>query len=122
MNTAEAMKIIQTLAFGVHPYTHETLPQESPYRDIKTVFALNAAIEALKIVKRIETRRSNAPQNSRKAWLPKEERKLVKVFESGATAKKIAEQLQRSEGGIRARLVKLGLIEYDKDDKIYIRK
>ena len=47
MKIAEAIKIIQTLALGVNPHTGKTLPDESPYRDIKTVIALNTAMEAL---------------------------------------------------------------------------
>ncbi len=44
-------------------------------------------------------------------WSTEEEQELVKLFNEGKTQKEIAQIMERKLGGIRARLVKLGLIE-----------
>lgn len=44
-------------------------------------------------------------------WTPAEERLLRVAFQEGQTIKEIAAILQRKAGGIRSRLVKLGLVE-----------
>jgi len=51
------------------------------------------------------------PNNSHSKWTTEEEDLLTKNFNLGMSIKQIAEIHERKEGGIRARLVKLGLIE-----------
>lgn len=50
-------------------------------------------------------------KNAYKKWSPEEEQELIKLFKSGKKIKEIAEATGRQVGGIRARLIKLGLIE-----------
>ena len=50
-------------------------------------------------------------QNAYKKWSPEEEQELIKLFKSGKSVKEIASHSGRQVGGIRSRLVKLGLIE-----------
>jgi ATP-dependent DNA helicase PIF1 len=44
-------------------------------------------------------------------WSTEEEEELVKLFNEGKTQKEIAQIMERKLGGIRARLIKLGLLE-----------
>ena len=48
-----------------------------------------------------------------KNWSPEEEELLCSDFVQGQKIKDIAKRLQRNTGGIRSRLIKLGLIEKD---------
>ena len=48
--------------------------------------------------------------NRGKPWDSKQEEKLTEMFKDGLTVKEIADTMMRSPGGIRARLLKLGLI------------
>jgi hypothetical protein len=64
--------------------------------------------------------RKEHPQAFRR-WTDEEEGKLKDLFKREAAIPELAKLLGRKEGGIRARLEKLGLIEntykYDKDNK-----
>ena len=68
----------------------------------------------------IDTLRKESPQAFRR-WTPEEERKLQELFKRDAGIPELAKLLGRKEGGIRARLEKLGLIEplyhNDKNEK-----
>ena len=46
-----------------------------------------------------------------KKWTPNEEGKVIAAFKSGKSIKEISTETGRQTGGIRARLIKLGLIE-----------
>ena len=50
-------------------------------------------------------------QNAYKKWIPEEEKEIVSQFKSGKSIKNISALSGRQVGGIRTRLVKLGLIE-----------
>ncbi len=50
-------------------------------------------------------------QNAYKKWTEEEEAEVVKNFKQGKTIKEIAKETGRQTGGIRSRLVKVGLIE-----------
>jgi ATP-dependent exoDNAse (exonuclease V) alpha subunit len=50
-------------------------------------------------------------QNAYKKWTAEEEAEIVSYFKSGKSVRKISEISGRQVGGIRARLIKLGLIE-----------
>lgn len=49
--------------------------------------------------------------NRGKSWDSKQEEELIEMFKDGLTIKEIAKTMKRSSGGIRARLLKLGLIK-----------
>ena len=53
----------------------------------------------------------NAHPHAYDKWTPAEETVLRVAFQQGQTIKEIAALLQRKVGGIRSRLVKLGLVE-----------
>lgn len=56
------------------------------------------------------TNTNHADSNRGKPWDSKQEEKLTEMFKDGLTVNEIANTMMRSPGGIRARLLKLGLI------------
>ena len=62
----------------------------------------------------VATTESNIPQESRrgKAWTVEDEDLITKLFQQGEDFISIAERLGRTEVAVKARLAKLGLIEY----------
>ena len=50
-----------------------------------------------------------------RAWNEDQDSKLNDLFQKGMSAAEIAYELKRTEGGIRARLVRLGVIENRND-------
>ncbi|MEK7113617.1 MAG: AAA family ATPase, partial [Patescibacteria group bacterium] len=50
-------------------------------------------------------------QNAYKKWSTEEEEKIATAFKNGKSVKDIAKETGRQTGGIRSRLIKLGLIE-----------
>ncbi len=62
------------------------------------------------VLKPLEQIREKHP-SAYKKWTPEEEGELIGYFKSGKSVKEIAEISGRQRGGIRSRLVKLGLIE-----------
>lgn len=74
----------------------------------------NAEVGKVKLKKAQE--RINAPMQG-SVWTEEQERVLIAMFHHGEPVAKIAEKLQRTTGGIPAKLHKLGLIENRKDIK-----
>lgn len=72
--------------------------------------------------KQIKTPQSNShksvtrPQNAGKLWTAEEEQLLIKLYNSGATKAEMCERFGRTENGLAARLVRLGII---KDQDIF---
>lgn len=58
-------------------------------------------------------------ENAGKPWTEDEEKCLKKMFEKSYTIKNISLELKRTQGSIRSRLQKIGLIEYDSQTKSY---
>ena len=112
MNLEEAIQIVSSLADGVDPHTGEIFPKDSPYQHPDTVRALYKAIMALDRWSKYEARRSRLPPNAGKAWSPDEEKELIEGFESGLSLLELAKKHSRTTGAIRARLEKLGKIEF----------
>lgn len=75
---------------------HKTLHTKKPFSD-----------SASKNLEQIRTKH----QNAYKKWTRKEEEEVISQFKKGKSIKKISELSGRQVGGIRARLIKLGLIE-----------
>jgi len=62
------------------------------------------------VVNRLEKIREKH-QNAYKKWNTEEEEKITLAFQNGKSVKEIAKETGRQNGGIRSRLIKLGLIE-----------
>jgi hypothetical protein len=78
---------------------------------------LDEMVEKEFVVKKVEVREhNNKPkldkrENEGQRWDETQEKMLVEMFKDGLTIAEIARTMKRTNGGIRARLVKLGLID-----------
>ncbi len=61
-----------------------------------------------------DSRRQNYPRMGFE-WTKQEDADLIEYFQKGLTISELAGKHQRKRGGIRARLIRLGLIERDED-------
>ena len=114
METAEALKVIRTLADGVSPLTGEVFDKESLYQNPKIIRALFKAVDGLEYLEvreqRAGRRRTDLPENAGKPWREGEMKLLESEFNSGLTYKQMAEKHKRTEGAILACLEKLGKV------------
>lgn len=63
----------------------------------------------------VSERVAKRPENAGKAWSAEEEQLLIKIYNSNATKKEMCDTLKRTENGLAARLVHLGIIK-DRDE------
>ena len=110
MNADKSLEIINALTNGIDPHTGQEYSADSPYHDPQTKEALLTAIKALERTKKWENRLRQLPSNAGKAWADEEDQRLIIAFDSGKTTKQLAEEYERTEGSIKARLVKHGKV------------
>ncbi len=108
MNQSEALSIVRALANGVDPATGEAFAGDSAYQRADTVRALFAAAQALEQMERAERRRVELPAKTGQPWSEEEDRKLLASFDAGRGLAELAAAHERTQTGIRARLVKFG--------------
>ena len=108
MNQSEALTVVRSLANGVDPASGEVFPAESPYQRADTVRALYAAAEALERAERFSRRRDDLPAKAGQPWSEDEDRRLLASFDAGRGLPELAAAHERTQTGIRARLVKYG--------------
>ena len=108
METSEALRIIESLADGVDPFTGEVFPDNSPFQNPQTVRALFIATRALERLEVRQRRERQLPENTGNAWDDEEEEQLCASFDEGMTIGQLAERHRRTEGAIRSRLGRLG--------------
>ena len=108
MEQAQALAIVRSLADGVDPESGEMFPPESAYQRPQVVRALYAAAEALDRSERFERRKAQLPAKTGEPWSEEEDRKLLAAFDAGGVLAELAGAHQRTQTGIRARLVKYG--------------
>ena len=108
MNQTEALSIVRSLANGVDPESGEVFPAESAYQRAQTVRALYAAAEALDRAERFERRKQQLPPKTGEPWSEDEDRKLLSGFDAGRGLVELAAAHERTQTGVRARLVKYG--------------
>jgi hypothetical protein len=108
MNASEALGIVRALANGLDPASGEAFAPESAYQRADTVRALFAAAQALEQVERSERRRVDLPAKTGQPWSEDEDRKLLASFDAGRGLAELASAHERTQTGIRARLVKYG--------------
>lgn len=107
MDINRAKEIISTLAEGVDPTTGEILPDNSVCNKGEIVRAFYAILNHLDEKKP----KKNLPANAGKPWGKEDEDLLVSLYRSGTPKREICKALQRTESGVAARLVHLGIIE-----------
>jgi hypothetical protein len=105
---AEALNVVRALAHGVDPLSGEVFSPESPYQRADTVRALMMAVQALEEAERAARRRSELPAKAGEPWTEEEDRRLLAGFDAGSGLAELAARHQRTQTGIRARLVKYG--------------
>ena len=110
MDLHRAKEIIEILADGINPLTGEVLSDNDSCNQVEVVRAFYAVLNHLDEKKP----KKNLPANAGKPWPKEDEDLLVKLYHSGAAKGDICKTLQRTESGIAARLVHLGVIE-DRD-------
>jgi hypothetical protein len=113
-----AADVLRALANGTDPLTGGPLSDESALQRPDVIRALYAALDALGPGRDpARRRRTNAerslPAAAGAAWTKEEADRLVAGFEAGRTIEEMAQEHQRTRGGIRSRLVKLGKIDPD---------
>lgn len=113
MDADKAIEIVRKLADGVDPFTGERFPSSSPYQNADTVRALYMALDGLDRVKRSKTRQHDGPPKAGKPWTKEEEQRVLDQFDAKVDVSDIAQELERTEGAIWARLEKLGRISKD---------
>jgi hypothetical protein len=109
MDEVTALKLIETLANGVHPVTGEIMPPDSPIQNPDVLRALWLAARALDERRVRSMRLKSLPPNVGKSWTEEENSALIAEFEAGRAIPEIAALHQRTPAGILARLEKLGL-------------
>jgi hypothetical protein len=110
MNPSEALSVVRSLANGVDPASGEVFPGESPYQRTDIVRALYAAADALERSERFSRRRGELPPKAGQPWSEDEDRKLLASFDAGRGLQELAAAHERTQTGIRARLVKYGRV------------
>jgi hypothetical protein len=108
MNQSEALSVVRALANGVDPATGEVFAPDSPYQRADTVRALYVAAEALERSERFSRRRADLPPKVGQPWTEDEDRRLLAAFDAGRGLVELASAHERTQTGVRARLVKYG--------------
>ena len=110
MEKQHALKVLNSLANGVHPTTGEVFAADSPYQHPDTVRALFEAIRS------IDGARSAIEQQKKSSGAfvrstQDEEQRLAAGFDAGKSTAELAQLHNRSPAAIEARLLKLGKID-----------
>lgn len=96
------LEILQALAIGTDPVTGEVFPADSPYNQPEIIRALFFAINQLEDI--------NQKGNEGLAW-SEEDSLLTQRFNEGTKITQLAKLHSRTYGAIKARLIKLGLLQ-----------
>lgn len=97
------LEILRALAAGTDPVTGEVFPADSPYNTPEIIRALFFAINQL------ETLAEKG--NKGLAWNEEEDKLLAERFGNGSKITQLAKLHSRTYGAIKARLLKLGLLQ-----------
>lgn len=106
-----AIEIMDHLANGVNPFTGEILPNDFLYQHPDIIRTFHSALKCLEAEKKRRKNLSRKPDNHGKAWGEAEETTIKDLFKSGNSIKDISKKTGRTDFSIRARLVKMGLID-----------
>lgn len=107
--SAKYLKILRNLVSGVNPLTGDALPSKNIYNNPDIVDALKAAICALDGKQPFLA--TSVHKRHKLPWSDEEEQELVNGFNARKSINLLSNIHQRTECGIRARLVKLGVID-----------
>lgn len=107
MEINRAKEILSTLAEGIDPTTGEVLPDICVCNKGEIVRAFYAVLNHLDEKKP----KKNMPVNVGMPWAKEDEDLLISLYHSDTPKRDICKTLQRTESGVAARLVHLGIIE-----------
>lgn len=107
---SQSQQVIRLLAQGINPVTGEVLPNTSPYNEPVVIRALFATLEHVRIPSK-PRREKEMPAMHGQPWSPEDRERLAAAFMTGESEARLAEAFQRTPGGIRAELLRQGLIE-----------
>ena len=107
MDLQRAKEIIENLADGINPLTGEVLSDNDSCNQVDVVRAFYAILNHLDEKKP----KKNLPANAGKPWTKEDEDLLVSLYRSGTPKREICKTMQRTESGVAARLVHLGIID-----------
>ena len=122
MEIREAQSIVKALAQGIDPNTGEVFASDSPYNEPKTIRALftvhDFVMQARKPrmsagEKRQENLDLGRPANYGLPWKDDARSQVATGFEEGKTIEELATTLERTQGAIRAELIRQGLMSPD---------
>jgi hypothetical protein len=99
---------VRARANGGDPASGEVVPAAGASPRPQTVRALYTAVEALERAAQFERRKAQLPAKTGEPWSEDEDRKLLASFDAGHALGELAAAHQRTQTGIRARLVKYG--------------
>jgi len=97
------LEILQALAAGTDPITGEVFPANSPYNQPQIIRALFFALDELRAVAE--------KGNQGLAWSEEEDKLLTQRFSEGTKITQLAKLHSRTYGAIKARLIKLELLQ-----------
>ncbi|WP_316824686.1 hypothetical protein [Pedobacter miscanthi] len=97
------IEVLEQLAAGVDPATGEVFPPDSPYQQAAVIRALYFALAELKVLE--------VKGKQGQTWTAEEDSLLLKHFNEGSRISELAKLHGRSYGAIKARLIKLEMLE-----------
>lgn len=103
MDNNRNIEILQALAAGTDPITGEIFPADSPYNQPEIIRALFFALDELRAV--AEKGNQGLP------WGEEEDELLAERFNEGIKITELARLHSRTYGAIKARLIKLELLQ-----------
>lgn len=110
MDNDKTIEVLTALANGIDPVTGEVFPPDSPYQQPTVIRALFHALMVVELqdkVKKTESPRYKSGQ----PWTEEEEERLRDAFLNNVSIEKLSVEHQRTEGAIRARLMKMHLCD-----------
>jgi hypothetical protein len=111
MTDSEAARILEALAKGEDPQGVKSFSPNEVLSRRDVIGALFLAANALEQrASGVGAKRRDLPVGAGKPWDAEEEKILAEEFQSGKSIADISADHARTDGGIRARLVRLGLM------------
>ena len=122
MEIREAQSIVKNLAEGIDPNTGEVFAPDSPYNEPRIIRALFTVHDFVRQARKPrmsadEKRQENLdlgrPRNYGMPWTDEARSQVAKGFEDGKTIEDLATTHERTQGAIRAELIRQGLLSPD---------
>lgn len=119
MEIREAQSIVKNLAEGVDPNTGEVFAPDSPYNEPRIIRALFTVHDFVRQARKPrmsadEKHQENLdlgrPRNYGMPWTDDSRSQVAKGFEDGKTIEELATTHERTQGAIRAELIRQGLL------------